>query len=127
MPLFERRILLLRSQLASDELGELLKQAGAKLDNIPVYTVVAQKSDCTRLAERISRNEIDWLTFATPSSARSFFEQIRCDLVNSSRAKVASIGPVTSGQLKDLGVRIDIEASEHTIDGLLAALKGVYQ
>jgi uroporphyrinogen-III synthase len=36
---------------------------------------------------------------------------------------VASIGPVTSAQLEELGVGIDAQAAQHTIDGLLEAIE----
>ena len=122
-----KKVLLLRSQLAPNELAELLAQAGAEVSNVPIYTAVTVKSESEQLAEKISRGEVDWLIFASPSSARSFFEQIPIDLVNSSDVKVASIGPVTSEQLKNLSVKVDVEATEHTIDGLLAAIKDAYK
>ena len=37
--------------------------------------------------------------------------------------KIASIGPVTSRQLAELDVRVDLEAAEHTIDGMLDAIE----
>jgi uroporphyrinogen III methyltransferase/synthase len=123
----DKKVLLLRSQLASDELDNLLAQAGAKVDNAPIYSIVTERSECGWLIRKITEGTIDWLTFASSSSARGFFEQIRSDLVNSSSARVASIGPVTSAQLKDLGVRVDVEAAEHTIDGLLAAIERASQ
>ncbi len=122
-----RKALLLRSQLASDELGELLEQAGAKVDNVAIYTVVTEKTECKWLTEMISRGEIDWLTFASPSSVKGFFAQIQSDLVNSSNVKVASIGPVTSEQLKNLGIRVDVTAREHTTDGLLGAIERTHE
>jgi len=66
---------------------------------------------------------IDWLTFTSPSCVRAFFEQIPPDSVNSGSVRVTSIGPVTSEQLKNIGVKIDIQAAEHTINGLLAAIE----
>ncbi len=122
-----KKILLLRSQLASNELGELLEQAGAQLDDVAVYTAATEKSESSQLKEKIADSKIDWLTFASPSSAKGFFSQIRSDLVNSSNVKVASIGPVTSQHLKNLSIRVDVEAAEHTIDGLLAAIEGTYE
>ena len=122
-----KKVLLLRSELASNELSRLLVGQQAQVDDIPVYKTLTEKSQCSWLSEKISEGQIDWLTFASPSSVRGFFEQIPGKLVNSSSVKVASIGPVTSRQLKDIGVRIDAEAIEHTIDGLLAAVKGMYQ
>lgn len=121
-----KKILLLRSGLASNELAKLLTQAGAQINELPVYTIVTEKKDCEWLKDKISKGRIDWLTFASPSAADSFFEQIPADLVNSKDVKVASIGPVTSGQLKNLGVRVDVTAAEYTINGLLAAVEEMY-
>jgi len=122
-----RKILLLRSQLASDELVGLLSGAGAEVDDVPVYTAVTEKSESDWLVEGIGEGKIDWLTFASPSSVDGFFEQIASEVVNSSKVKVASIGPVTSERLKKLGVRVDVEAAEHTIGGLLDAIEGAYK
>jgi len=122
-----RKILLLRSQLASDELVGLLSGAGAEVDDVPVYTAVTEKSESDWLVEGIGEGKIDWLTFASPSSVDGFFEQVASEVVNSSKVKVASIGPVTSERLKKLGVRVDVEAAEHTIGGLLDAIEGAYK
>jgi uroporphyrinogen III methyltransferase/synthase len=122
-----KKVLLLRSQLASDELSKLLESAGAKVDNVPVYTAVTVKNKCNTLIEKIERGEIDWLTFASSSSVKAFFEQIPAELVNSSNTKIASIGPVTSEQLKTLGLKVDAQATEHTTDGLLAAIEKIYK
>ena len=118
-----KKILLLRSQLASNEFVDLLQQAGAEIDNVPLYTVSAEKSETKPLKEKITGGKVDWLTFTSPSCVRAFFEQIPTDSVNSGSVRVASIGPVTSEQLKNIGVRIDIQAAEHTINGLLDAIE----
>ena len=121
------KVLLLRSQLASDELCDLLTGAGAQVENVPVYTAITEKSESGWLKKRITDGSVDWLTFASPSSAKCFFEQIDAQLVNPSAVKVASIGPTTSEQLKNLNVRVDLTAAEHTLDGLLDAIEGAYQ
>jgi uroporphyrinogen III methyltransferase/synthase len=132
-----KKILLLRSRLASNELVEILQEAGAQVLNAPVYDIVQQKTLAACLApsktrggwliEKIGRGEVDWLTFASPSSARAFFEQIPIQIVNSANVKVASIGPTTSEQLTKLGVRVDVTAKEHTIDGLLDAIEKMHE
>jgi len=119
----DKRILLLRSQLASNELVALLQDAGAEVANVAVYTIAAVRADATSLTERITKNEIDWLTFASPSSASAFFERVAADLVSSSSVKVASIGPVTSEQLTNLRVKVDAQATGYTLDGLLDAIE----
>ncbi|MGA2071163.1 MAG: uroporphyrinogen-III C-methyltransferase [Sedimentisphaerales bacterium] len=115
----DKKVLLLRSLIASDDLPQLLEAAGASVDNVPVYTHEKNLCDMKPLSER----PIHWLTFASPFAATCFFEQVSVDFVKSSGAKVASIGPVTSKKLAELGVKVDVEAAEHTFDGLLAAIE----
>ncbi|MGA2322390.1 MAG: uroporphyrinogen-III C-methyltransferase [Sedimentisphaerales bacterium] len=115
----DKKVLLLRSQIASDDLPQLLEAAGASVDNVPIYTHEKNLCDFKPLSER----PIHWLTFASPFAATCFFEQFSVDFVKSSGAKVASIGPVTSKKLAELGAKVEVEASEHTFDGLLAAIE----
>jgi uroporphyrinogen III methyltransferase/synthase len=122
-----KKVLLLRSKIASSELAELLQKAGAKVQDVAVYTAEQQKCKNKWLIEEIDKGRIDWLTFASPSSVNGFFEQIPGDLVNSANVKVASIGPVTSESLKALGLRVDITAAEHTLDGLIDAIEQTYK
>ena len=117
----------MRSELASNELVELLTEAKAQVTETPVYAIKPEKTESEWLTEKITKGEIDWLTFASPSAVKAFFDQIPTDLVNSSGLKVASIGPITSEQLKSLGVVVDTGTADHTIDGLLAAIEGTYK
>ena len=119
----DKKILLLRSQIASNELVELLSAAGAKVDNVAIYTALTEKKEPPRLARGLAEGTIDWLTFASPSSVDGFFEQVPADAVSPGKVKVASIGPVTSERLKQHGVKADVTAGEHTIDGLLDAIE----
>ena len=118
-----KRILLLRSQIASNELVELLSEAGAEVDNVAIYTAVTEKKESSRLASAIREGTVDWITFASPSSVDGFFEQVPAEVLRSSAVRVASIGPVTSARLKELGVKVDVTAEEHTLDGLLNAIE----
>jgi len=122
-----KKVLLLRSRLASNELVEILDKAEAEVQDVAVYTAVEQKGECAWLIEEISNSRIDWLTFASPSSVNGFFEQIRSDLVDSAKVKVASIGPVTSERLKALGLSIDVTSTDHTLDGLLDVMEQTYK
>lgn len=118
-----KKILLLRSQLASNELVKMLAVAGAQVDNVAVYTAIAAKSESGWLTDGINKGTIDWLTFASPSSVDGFLEQFDSEAVNSSNVKVASIGPVTSERLKELGIKVDATAKVHTLDGLLDVIE----
>ena len=122
-----KKMLFLRSKLASNELAEPLVAAGTQVDDVPVYTTATVKSECDWLIEKIESGRVDWLTFCSSSSVRGFFEQISSELINSSDIKVASIGPATSEQLKNLGIKVSVQAAVHTVDGLLAAIEGTYE
>ncbi|MFH1371900.1 MAG: uroporphyrinogen-III C-methyltransferase [Planctomycetota bacterium] len=119
----DRKVLLLRSQLATDDLPQLLEIAGAAVDDVPIYTSEKKLCDLKIISELLAEKKIHWLTFASPFSATCFFEQIPVDFVKSAGAKVASVGPVTSKKLAALGVKVDVEATEHTIDGLIFAIE----
>jgi uroporphyrinogen III methyltransferase / synthase len=68
----------------------------------------------------------DWATFTSGSSARSFTGAAGgADAIRSSGLRLASIGPQTSAILRELGLEPDLEAAEHTPDGLVAALVDV--
>ena len=60
----------------------------------------------------------DWATFTCASSARF----LHAPRARSTGPRLASIGPVTSAALRELGFEPDVEAADHTPDGLVAAL-----
>jgi uroporphyrinogen III methyltransferase/synthase len=122
-----KKVLLLRSKIASNELVELLEKGGAIVNDVAIYTAVTKKGESDWLLQKINRGEIDWLTFASPSSVNGFFEQIDVEIVRQGNVRVASIGPVTSRELESHGVCVDVTAGEHTLEGLLAAIEQTYR
>jgi uroporphyrinogen III methyltransferase/synthase len=118
-----KKVLLLRSELASDELVEVLQEGQAHVRDVSIYTAVPHRGDAAGLEDQIRQGRIHWLTFASPSAVRGFFEQVRPDVANTGQVKTASIGPVTSRELAKFGVRLDVEAPVHTIDGMLDAIE----
>jgi len=118
-----KNILLLRSAVASKDLAKILSEAGANVNDAAVYTTLTRKNKSDWLTQEITAGQIDWITFTSPSTTRGFFEQINVELVNKSNLKTASIGPITSAELKNLGVTIDVEARQYTTDGLLDAIE----
>jgi len=119
----DKKILLFSSAITSGELTDELKSLGATVNEVSIYTTVPAENEADRLIEKIALGRIDWITFTSPSTVRCFFDRINPELVNSSRAKVASIGPVTSDELSRLGVKVDLEALEYTTDGLIKAIE----
>ena len=62
---------------------------------------------------------VTYVTFTSSSTVRFFLE---AGGTIPPGARVVSIGPVTSETARELGVRVDVEARRHDIDGLVEAL-----
>ncbi len=118
-----KRILLPRADLARELLVEELEKAGARVDNVVAYRTVAAKGDLSRLRERLAEGEIDVVTFTSSSTVR----YLLAGLGEGARAllekpTIACIGPITADTARDLGLRVDVVAAEHTIPGLVKAI-----
>jgi uroporphyrinogen III methyltransferase/synthase len=110
-----RRALVARAEEARDVVPAALRAAGAEVDVVALYRTVAEP-----LPERARAQALgaDWATFASASAVRNF--HAAAGTLDGPR--LASIGPVTSAALRELGYEPDLEAADHTPDGLIAAL-----
>lgn len=118
-----KRILIPRAQLARDVLPRSLEAAGAKVEVVEAYRTARPPLERDTL-ERLLSAEIDIVTFTSSSCVKNFFGLLgraRAGKVLK-RAKIASIGPITSKTVRDFGRRVDIEAKKYTIDGLVEAI-----
>jgi uroporphyrinogen III methyltransferase / synthase len=111
------RALVARAADARDVLPDALRERGAEVDVMPVYETIAESLSDTQL-EAVGR--ADYVTFTSSSTVRFLFEAI--DGRGSLRARLVSIGPVTSEALRAHGQEPDVEAVRHDIDGLIEAL-----
>jgi uroporphyrinogen III methyltransferase/synthase len=120
-----RRFLLLRADIASDVLPRKLRAGGAYVEEVVAYRTRPRGPDPE--AALVLGGGADAITFTSPSTVRGLRgmlgERWRVAL---GKAAVISIGPVTSAAARELGLTVDAEASEHTVDGLLTALTGYF-
>jgi uroporphyrinogen III methyltransferase / synthase len=113
------RVLIARAEAARDLLPEGLTEKGYDVEVLPVYRAVPVTPDPEDVA-RVRAGDIDALTFTSSSTVTNF-----CDAVEAlpdPQPLVVSIGPVTSATAIERGLRVDVEADPHTIDGLVEAL-----
>ena len=119
-------VALFRAQVANPELPQALEKLGAIVDDIPVYKTVPETEDVNGVVSMMEEVGADWITFTSSSTVENF--NARFGIVQSLEQhgmKPISIGPETSKTLRDLGVEPAIEASAHTISGVVAALREV--
>ncbi|HEX6585886.1 MAG TPA: uroporphyrinogen-III C-methyltransferase [Solirubrobacterales bacterium] len=110
-------VLVARAAEARELLPDALRKRGAKVDVVPLYETVAESP----APEAIDRaQEADFVTFTSSSTVRNFVKAVDGRLPQ--RARIVSIGPITSEAIRESGLQVDIEAERHDIEGLVEAL-----
>ncbi len=131
-----KRVLLARAKVARDVIPRELRKLGAKVDVVEAYeTRIPRASQIPlRAVLKDPKRQPHVITFTSSSSARNFVSLLGKEIGRGrprprrgrpwllDRIRVASIGPVTSSTLQELGLRVDIEANEYTIPGLIRAI-----
>jgi uroporphyrinogen III methyltransferase / synthase len=119
-PVEGRRVLIARAGEARDVLPDALRERGAEVDVVALYdTVVEPLSD----EQRATLADIDYVTFTSASTVRNLLGSLGDAAAASlGDARIVSIGPVTSAAAAELGLRVDVEAERHDVDGLVDAL-----
>lgn len=121
------RVAILRSAHGSEWLVEGLAGLGAKVDDIPVYSIgpPADAAAAEGLVRRAAKGDIDVFCFTSSMMVRNFMEIAQSlgladqVLMRMRRAKVAAIGEPTMRTLESYGVRAGIVPGEQTIEALL--------
>ena len=116
-----RRVLLPRAREARSLLPDELRRRGATVDVVVVYDAVPVAALACPPAD-IER--ADYVTFTSSSTVRHFATLMgpRGLAARLAGARLASIGPVTSATLRELGLPTAVEAEVHSAAGLAAAL-----
>ena len=110
------RVLLARAAVARDVLPDGLRAKGWEVDVVDAYrTVPAEFTDDD--AERAA--SADAITFTSSSTVERWVELAGIDRTPK---VVACIGPITAATARERGLHVDVEATEHTIIGLVEAL-----
>ncbi len=114
------RILLARAEKARDVLPQELAKLGAIVDEAVAYRTVAETDDVSGARARFEKEGADLITFTSSSTVENF---LALKLPLPPQMRTASIGPITSKTMRDHGLRVDVEAKQYDIPGLLAAIE----
>jgi len=114
-------VLLPSADIGRNELENGLTKLGAKVNRLAAYrnVTVAGVSD---LAKQAFLDGVDVVTFTSSSTVRNLVDMLDGDRQALEASFIACIGPVTSATARELGLRVDLEATEHTVEGLVDAL-----
>jgi uroporphyrinogen-III synthase len=122
-------LLLIRAEQARDVLPDALIAAGANLTIADAYRNQVPPDAVPALKHCFGSPEFfpDAITFTSASTAMNLFNLLEAaDIVLPPGITLASIGPITSNTLLDLGHPAQLEAAEPTIPALIEALQKHY-
>jgi dephospho-CoA kinase len=103
-----------------DVLVKALTAAGALITEVPAYESGCVSSLPPTIQTALQRGIIDILTFASSKTVHCFAQLVQPLAIE--LPLIASIGPQTSVSCQQQFGRVDIEATEYTLEGLTAAI-----
>jgi uroporphyrinogen III methyltransferase / synthase len=119
------RVLLARAETGRDVLPAALGAIGCEVDDVAAYRTSAPPRPLLEaVAALLEAREIDAVTFTSSSTVTHL-----CDALSDratellANATVASIGPITTNTARKRGLRVDVTAEEHSLEGLVASLE----
>jgi len=118
------KILVVTGNLNRDTLVDKLNDARAIVDRLPIYNTEETDLAGDPVAGDFRQNGADAILFASPSAAQSFFDQAAALKPGAKARKplAGSIGTTTTAAMKQLGLPVDFEATEATLESLVEAL-----
>lgn len=116
----KNRVLLVRASRGREVLADDLTAAGASVRQVIFYRSTDIATPDAEIAQQLRDGRIDWVTITSSAIARSAVRLFGDDL---RRAKLASISPITSATLRELGFEPTAEATDYTMPGIVAAIQ----
>jgi len=111
-----RKVLIPRAETAREILPEGLREMGAEVRVIPLYRTVPVTPDEATLEEAASA---DAITFTSASTVANLLAAVPGGLPG---VAGISIGPITSGAMREAGIEVSAEAAQRDLDSLAAAV-----
>jgi uroporphyrinogen III methyltransferase/synthase len=115
-------VLLPRADIAPPDLGDGLAALGADVQSVVAYRTVPAGGLADEARRVLAAGGVDVACFTSSSTVRNLVDALDGDVSLLAPLIIACIGPVTAATARELGLRVDVVAREHTVAGLVAAL-----
>jgi len=119
-PLDGKRVLYPRSNIGSERPAEMLRKAGATVDEVTAY-VTAPLKPAAEVARRLDAGEVDLVLFASPSAVTGYCDELPSRSAARTLPAIA-IGPTTAEAVTSAGLPLAGVADPHTAEGLVQAV-----
>ena len=101
----------------------VLERRAAAVRDVAIYETRRAAALPPELLDALEAGRLSWITFTSSSTARNLAallgEGYRERLAN---VKLASIGPITTATLRELGLEPHVQAETFNVEGLVAAI-----
>ena len=114
-------VLLPAADIGRDALARGLSQRGAKVERIAAYRTIPTDGMAEKARSTLEQN-VDFVTFTSSSTVQNLLSMLDGDRRALERSKIACIGPTTAATAEQMGLRVDLVAPVHTVQGLVDAL-----
>ena len=114
------KVTIVRASRGSDTLASKLISAGADVTQVVAYNNADVLEADAKILEAMSTGQIDWITVTSSATAENLHRLFGDQLET---AKLASLSPITSKTLTDLGYTVAAEANPYTMRGLVEAIQ----
>jgi uroporphyrinogen-III synthase len=117
----DNSILHFSAETTRNVLYEGLTRSGALVTQVSVYSTSTETESRSMLADVLTNNRIDIITFTSSSAVKGFLELLdgRDPLVN---VIIACIGPITANTATENGLDVHVVAKVSTISGLISEI-----
>lgn len=113
------RVLLVRASRGREVLAEQLSAAGATVEQVVAYRSVDVAQADAEIVDAIDADRVDWITVTSSAIARSLVKMLGERL---RKSKLATISPLTTEALRELGYEAAAEALKYTMAGIVSAI-----
>ena len=114
-------VLLLGADIGRDTLAQGLAGLGAEVERVDAYRTIEPKGAAKQARAALERG-VDAATFTSSSTVRNLIKMLDGERGTLDSSTIACIGPATAATARELGLRVDIVAETHNVQGLVDAL-----
>ncbi|MFD2625391.1 uroporphyrinogen-III synthase [Salibacterium salarium] len=117
------RVLFPKSARARPVIPMALREIGAYVEELPLYTSVPAEENKTKLLDYINKGNVDILTFTSPSAVKAFVSFLQeTPPALWKKNPVVSIGSVTDEEVVRQGFTCHKTAYPYTIEGMVRSI-----
>ena len=113
------------ADIGRDVLAQGLAGLGAAVERVAAYRTITPEGSGKK-ARHLFSEGVDAVTFTSSSTVRNLVEILDGDKSLLESSLIACIGPITAATAREIGLRVDLVAERHTVEGLVESLANYY-